>query len=152
MVLNILIASTVIKSTFGVVTTGLWLIPLLLAAISYYRYDRVDPESRPIDQAVLFAEYDFIIVGGGSAGAVVANRLSEIKHWRILLLEAGPDENEISDVSLFLLSLNSTDLCKSMVLTQFFFLSLRIPNGCGRLGTLIGRLSAAKQTGLGLQN
>lgn len=33
-------------------------------------------------------------------GAVVANRLSEIKHWRILLLEAGPDENEISDVSL----------------------------------------------------
>lgn len=32
------------------------------------------------------------------AGAVVANRLSEIKHWRILLLEAGPDENEISDV------------------------------------------------------
>lgn len=34
------------------------------------------------------------------AGAVVASRLSEIKHWRILLLEAGPDENEISDVSL----------------------------------------------------
>lgn len=34
------------------------------------------------------------------AGAVVANRLSEIKHWRILLLEAGPDENEISDVRI----------------------------------------------------
>lgn len=60
MVLNILIASTVIKSTFGVVSTSLWLIPLMLAAISYYRYDRVDPESRPIDQQVLFNEYDFI--------------------------------------------------------------------------------------------
>lgn len=36
-----------------------------------------------------------------SVGAVVANRLSEIKHWRILLLEAGPDENEISDVRIY---------------------------------------------------
>jgi choline dehydrogenase len=67
-------------------------------------------QDEPPDAKKIRLEYDFIIVGAGSAGCVVANRLSEICEWNVLLIEAGGEENILMDIPLIANMLSFTNV------------------------------------------
>ncbi|KAF2889690.1 hypothetical protein ILUMI_16483, partial [Ignelater luminosus] len=56
-----------------------------------------DEEAEPVDHG----HYDFIIVGAGIAGSVLANRLTESGKYNVLVLEAGGHEDNFTDVPGF---------------------------------------------------
>ncbi|XP_055546894.1 glucose dehydrogenase [FAD, quinone]-like isoform X2 [Wyeomyia smithii] len=56
--------------------------------------------SRVSDTVSFRNNYDFIVIGAGSGGSVMANRLSENGNWTVLLLEAGNEENLVVNVPL----------------------------------------------------
>src|SRR5690242_776342 len=57
----------------------------------------------------MFQDYDEVIVGAGSAGAVLAARLSEDAGRRVLLLEAGPDYPSLAETPASVLDSRRTD-------------------------------------------
>ncbi|KAJ4430046.1 hypothetical protein ANN_22254 [Periplaneta americana] len=73
---------------------------LLQNLLGLFRGGLQDSEGVTYDTRTFSPEYDFIVVGAGTGGSVVANRLTEVPGWSVLLLEAGGEENFITDIPL----------------------------------------------------
>ncbi|XP_067015181.2 glucose dehydrogenase [FAD, quinone] [Anabrus simplex] len=70
-----------------------------------------DPSAYPADiGSDVLEEYDFIIVGAGTAGSVMANRLSENSQWKILLVESGGDPPLTSEVPSLAFNVQQTEV------------------------------------------
>ncbi|XP_026675084.1 glucose dehydrogenase [FAD, quinone]-like [Ceratina calcarata] len=62
------------------------------------RCDISDPCNRLGTEEVPNEWFDFIVVGGGVAGPIIARRLSDNYWWKVLLIEAGPEEPSMTAV------------------------------------------------------
>ncbi|XP_063878854.1 glucose dehydrogenase [FAD, quinone]-like [Scylla paramamosain] len=75
-----------------------WTFAILLYVITFIPSNYIYDEAKVVTVQRLLPTYDYLVVGGGSAGSVVAARLSEEANVTVALLEAGGHETQLSQV------------------------------------------------------
>lgn len=117
------------------------IIPQLISDTPLIRFaDMHTPESTPT--SFVSKPFDYLIIGGGTAGLVVANRLSADPDVRVGVIEAGPvsvDGDEINNPGRFGETLGTDIDWKLQTVPQAGLLGRRVP--CAR-GKLLGGSSA----------
>ncbi|XP_053645777.1 glucose dehydrogenase [FAD, quinone]-like isoform X2 [Cherax quadricarinatus] len=88
----------------------MWMIPILAWVLDLVPYNIPHSEGPIIDRPDLLQEYDYVIIGGGTAGSVLASRLSEDEGVMVLLVEAGGQETSLSEVPGLASTLQLTDM------------------------------------------
>ncbi|KAJ2913535.1 hypothetical protein MD484_g6879, partial [Candolleomyces efflorescens] len=80
----------------------------LIALSTSLVHGKVYTDLQQLDSAK--ESYDFIVVGGGVGGSVVASRLSENPRYNVLLVEAGPDNQGVTEIAVpaMFFGINST--------------------------------------------
>ncbi|XP_064488438.1 glucose dehydrogenase [FAD, quinone]-like [Ornithodoros turicata] len=74
-----------------------FLLAFLIASVTFTN----PPPDSYYDKGIILPRYDYIIVGGGTAGCVLANKLSEDPDITVLVIEAGKAEDATTEVPLF---------------------------------------------------
>ncbi|XP_018392673.1 PREDICTED: glucose dehydrogenase [FAD, quinone]-like [Cyphomyrmex costatus] len=90
--------------------------PAILETVHHFLAGFPPPDDLVLDEDTVpgrhYLSFDFLVIGAGSAGSVLANRLTENPNWNVLVLEEGRDEIFLTDIPFLASALHITDYAR----------------------------------------